>query len=223
MYPKITGVDQRLHDYLLIHRAPEHPELAALREATQQLPEGIMQITPEQGHLLALLVRLMTARRTLEIGTFTGYSALAVALALPADGRLVTLDIDDAWPSIGHEYWQRAGVAGKIEVKIASAVETLRQLENDGAAASFDLAFIDADKPGYDDYYESALRLVRPGGLIVLDNMLRRGRVADPTVTDDDTVALRKLNKKIAADERVDRILLPIATGMTFARRRSLN
>ena len=223
MYPKITGVDQRLHDSLLIHRAPEHPELAALREATQQLPEGIMQITPEQGHLLALLVRLMTARRTLEIGTFTGYSALAVALALPADGRLVTLDIDDAWPSIGHEYWQRAGVAGKIEVKIASAVETLRQLENDGAAASFDLAFIDADKPGYDDYYESALRLVRPGGLIVLDNMLRRGRVADPTVTDDDTVALRKLNKKIAADERVDRILLPIATGMTFARRRSLN
>lgn len=223
MYPKITGVDQRLHDYLLIHRAPEHPELAALREATQQLPEGIMQITPEQGHLLALLVRLMTARRTLEIGTFTGYSALAVALALPADGRLVTLDIDDAWPSIGHEYWQRAGVAGKIEVKIASAVETLRQLENDGAAASFDLAFIDADKPGYDDYYESALRLVRPGGLIVLDNMLRRGRVADPTVTDDDTVALRKLNKKIPADERVDRILLPIATGMTFARRRSLN
>ena len=223
MYPKITGVDQRLHDYLLIHRAPEHPELAALREATQQLPEGIMQITPEQWHLLALLVRLMTARRTLEIGTFTGYSALAVALALPADGRLVTLDIDDAWPSIGHEYWQRAGVAGKIEVKIASAVETLRQLENDGAAASFDLAFIDADKPGYDDYYESALRLVRPGGLIVLDNMLRRGRVADPTVTDDDTVALRKLNKKIAADERVDRILLPIATGMTFARRRSLN
>lgn len=223
MYPKITSVDQRLHDYLLIHRAPEHPELAALREATQQLPEGIMQITPEQGHLLALLVRLMTARRTLEIGTFTGYSALAVALALPADGRLVTIDIDHAWPSIGREYWQRAGVADKIDVKIASAVETLRQLENDSAAASFDLAFIDADKTGYDHYYESALRLVRPGGLIVLDNMLRRGRVADPTVTDDDTVALRELNKKIAADERVDRILLPIATGMTFARRRSSN
>jgi predicted O-methyltransferase YrrM len=218
--PKITGVDQRLHAYLLAHQAPEHPELVALREATQQMPNGVMQITPEQGHLLVLLVRLMAARRALEIGTFTGYSTLAVALALPANGRVVALDIDEAGPAIGREYWQRAGVANKIEVRIAPAPETLRQLENDGSAASFDLAFIDADKTGYDRYYEHALRLVRPGGMIVLDNMLRRGRVADPSVTDDDTVALRTLNDKIAADERVDRVLLPIATGMTLARRR---
>lgn len=221
MPPKFTGVDQRLHDYLLLHQAPEHPELAALRQTTQQMPDGKMQITPEQGHLLALFARLMSARRALEIGTFTGYSALAVALALPADGRLVALDIDEVGPAIGREHWQRAGVADKIEVKIAPAAETLRQLENDGAAGSFDLAFVDADKTGYDHYYESALRLVRPGGMIVLDNTLRRGRVADPAVVDDDTVALRKLNKKIAADERVDRVLLPIATGMTLARRRS--
>jgi predicted O-methyltransferase YrrM len=179
-----------------------------------------MQITPEQGHLLALLVRLMGARRVLEIGTFTGYSALAMALALPADGRLIACDISEEWTGIARAYWQRAGVADRIDLRIAPALMTIGRLERDGALHAFDLVFIDADKTGYDAYYEGALRLVRTGGLIVLDNMLRRGRVADPCDGDADTVALRNMNTKIAADERVDRVLLPIASGMTLARRR---
>jgi O-methyltransferase len=192
--------------------------LSALREHTEAMSEGFMQTTPEQGHLLALLVRLVGARRILEIGTFTGTSALAMALALPPDGRVVTCDTDERSTTIARQYWQRAGVADKIELKIAPALETLSRLESDWNR--FDLAFIDADKTEYDVYYEGALRLVRPGGLIVLDNMLRRGRVAHPNEADADTVALRRLNTKIAADHRVDRVLLPIATGMTLARRR---
>jgi predicted O-methyltransferase YrrM len=205
---------------MLAHEPPEHEELRALRQHTREMPDGRMQITQEQGHLLALLARLIAARRTLEIGTFTGYSALAVALALPADGQVVACDISEKWTSIAWPYWQRAGVAGKIELRIAPALDTLRQLESDGAVDAFDLAFIDADKTGYDDYYETALRLVRPGGAIVLDNMLRRGRVADPHEIDADTVSLRLLNTKIAGDGRVDRVLLPIGSGMTLARRR---
>lgn len=169
---------------------------------------------------LALLVRLIGARLVLEIGTFTGYSALAMTLALPADGRLIACDINEEWTRIGRDYWQRANVADRIDLRIAPALDTLARLEREGALDQFDLAFIDADKTAYDAYYESALRLVRPGGLIVLDNMLRRGRVADPSESDPDTVALRKLNTKIAGDERVDRVLLPLASGMTLARRR---
>ena len=217
---KFTTVDDRLYAYILAHEPPEHEQLRALREYTQQMPHGRMQITPEQGHLLALLVRLIGARRVLEIGTFTGYSALAMALALPADGRLVASDISDEWTGVARTYWQRAGVADKIDLRVAPALTTLAQLEREGALDGFDLAFIDADKTGYDAYYEAALRLVRPGGLIVLDNMLRRGRVADPCDCEADTVALRNMNTKIAADERVDRVLLPIASGMTLARRR---
>jgi len=179
-----------------------------------------MQITPEQGHFLALLVRLISARRALEIGTFTGYSALAVALALPEDGQVVACDISEEWTGTGRRFWERAGIAKKIELRIAPALKTLRQLESEGNRDRFDLAFIDADKPGYDGYYEGALGLVRPGGLIALDNMLRGGRVADPNQNDTDTVALRQLNTKIAGDDRVDRVILPIASGMTLARRR---
>jgi predicted O-methyltransferase YrrM len=156
----------------------------------------------------------------LEIGTFTGYSALAMALALPADGRLIACDISEEWTGIARAYWQRAGVADRIDLRIAPALTTLAQLEREGALDAFDLVFIDADKTGYDAYYEGSLRLIRPGGLVVLDNMLRRGRVADPCDGDADTVAIRNMNTKIAADERVDRVLLPIASGMTFARRR---
>ena len=184
MGEKFTRINEGLYAYLLAHEPPEHEQLRALREYTRQLPDGRMQITPEQGHLLALLVRLMGAHRTLEIGTFTGYSALAVALALPASGQIVACDISDEWTSIGREYWQRAGVAEKIDLRIAPALGTLLRDSNVKAGPDqFDFAFIDADKPGYDAYYEAALRLVRPGGLIVLDNMLRRGRVADPTRT----------------------------------------
>jgi predicted O-methyltransferase YrrM len=217
---KFTPVDDRLYAYMLAHQAREHVHLRALREYTQQMPSGRMQITPEQGHLLALLVRLIGARRVLEIGTFTGYSALAMALALPADGRLIACDISEECTGIARAYWQRAGVADRIDLRIAPAPTTIGRLEREGALDAFDLVFIDADKTGYDAYYEGALRLVRPGGLIVLDNMLRRGRVADPCDGDADTVALRNMNTKIAVDDRVDRVLLPIASGMTFARRR---
>jgi predicted O-methyltransferase YrrM len=217
---KFTPVDDRLYAYMLAHQPREHLHLRALRERTEQMPSGRMQITPEQGHLLALLVRLIGARRILEIGTFTGYSALAMALALPADGRLVACDISEEWTAIARAYWQRAGVADRIDLRIALALTTLARLEREGGLDGFDLVFIDADKTGYDAYYEAALRLVRPGGLIVLDNMLRRGRVADPGDCEPDTVALRNMNAKIAADDRVDRVLLPIASGMTLARRR---
>jgi O-methyltransferase len=220
MVEKFTRMDERLYAYLLAHEPPEHEQLRALRQQTRKMPDGRMQITPDQGHLLGLLVRLMAARRILEIGTFTGYSTLAMALALPSEGRIVACDIHEEWTSIGSHYWQRAEVAEKIELRIAPALETLAQLERERGVDQFDLAFIDADKTGYDAYYESALLLVRPGGLIVLDNMLRRGRVADPDETDADTVALRELNAKIFRDDRVDYVLLPIAAGMTLARRR---
>jgi predicted O-methyltransferase YrrM len=215
---KYTAVDDRLHAYLLAHQPPEHEQLKALRACTATLTEARMQITPEQGHFLGLLVRLILGRRVLEIGTFTGYSALAMALTLPADGRLTTCDISEEWTRMARTYWQRAGVADKINLRIAPALATLAQLEREGGL--WDLVFIDADKTGYDAYYEAALRLVRPGGLIVLDNMLRRGRVADPRDDEADTAALRYMNIKIAADERVDRVLLPVASGMTLARRR---
>jgi predicted O-methyltransferase YrrM len=217
---KFTTIDDRLYAYMLAHEPPEHERLRALRRYTQRMPSGQMQITPEQGHLLALLVRLIGARRVLEIGTFTGYSTLAMALALPADGRLVACDISEEWANIALSYWQRAGVADKIDLRIAPALTSLAQLEAQDAADQFDLAFIDADKPSYDSYYERCLRLVRPGGLIVLDNMLRRGRVADPLDADADTVALRAMNSKLVGDERVDRVLLPVACGMTLAMRR---
>src|SRR5271168_1019726 len=178
-----------------------------------------MQISREQGHFLGLLARLIGARRTLELGTFTGYSALAVALSLPEKGRVVTCDINVEWVNIGRAYWERAGVADRIEVMIGQAGDTLKQMEGEGAE-HFDLAFIDADKEQYDGYYESTLRLVRPGGLIVLDNMLQHGRVADPNESNVNLVAVRKLNAKIAGDERVDRVILPLGDGMTLARRR---
>ena len=179
-----------------------------------------MQITPEQGHLLGFLARLIGARRTLELGTFTGYSALAMALALPDQGRVVTCDINIEWVDIGRPYWAKAGVADRIEIMIGPAADTLERINREGAQP-FDLAFIDADKAGYDHYYERTLRLVRPGGLIVLDNILQRGRVADARETDADTVSVRGLNAKIAGDERVDRVILAVGDGMTLVRRRN--
>jgi O-methyltransferase len=217
---KFTRIDDRLYHYMLAHQAPEHKDLKNLRLRTQTMPDGRMQITTEQGLLLALLVALTAARRILEIGTFTGYSTLAMAQTLPLGGHIVACDVNDEWAAIARDHWRQAGVADKIDLRIAPAAKTLALLESEGGSGHFDLAFIDADKTGYDTYYESALRLVRPGGLIILDNMLRRGRVADPNENDADTLALRKLNSKIASDGRVDRVLLPIASGMTLARRR---
>lgn len=220
MTDKSTPMDPQLAAYLLAHQPAEHPELSALRVRTAEHPEAMMQISVEQGHFLALLVKLMGARRVLEIGTFTGYSTLAMALALPVDGQLVACDVDPLAPAVGKPYWQRAGVASKIDLRIAPAMDTLRALLDSGFQDRFDLSFIDADKPGYDAYYEAALRLVRPGGLIVFDNMLQRGRVARLTELRPDTIAIRALNAKLAKDVRIDAVLLPIATGMTLARKR---
>jgi predicted O-methyltransferase YrrM len=213
-----VALDERLYAYLLSSEPPEHEELRLLRERTRALPEARMQIAREQGHFLAFLVRLIGARRILELGTFTGYSALAMALALPGEGKIITCDVCDSWAKIGRPHWQKAGVEAKIDVKIGPAIETLDDLEREGSI--FDLAFVDADKEAYDSYYEVCLRLVRPGGLIVFDNMFRLGRAADPEETDPDSVSIRKLNAKIARDERVDRVILPVGDGMTLVRRR---
>jgi caffeoyl-CoA O-methyltransferase len=179
-----------------------------------------MQIGPEQGQLMALLVELVGARRTLEIGTFTGYSALAVALALPADGHVLTCDVSEEWTSVGRRYWEKAGVAEKIDLRLGPALETLEELLANGQRDRFDFAFIDADKESYDAYYELCLQVVRPGGLIAVDNVLWSGKVADASVTDADTEAIRRLNAKLATDERVTLSLLPVGDGLTLARRR---
>jgi O-methyltransferase len=214
------GLDKTLNEYVVRAQQPEHPVLAALREATARMPMSNLQIAPEQANLLAFVARLVDARMALEIGTFTGYSALAVALTLPKDGKLVACDLSEEWTSIGRPFWQRAGVAEKIELRLGPAQATLDRLERDGFKGRFDFAFIDADKTGYDAYYESTLRLTRPGGVIAFDNMLQDGRVADRRARSADTVAIRALNAKIAADERVDRVLVPVGDGMTFVRRR---
>ena len=184
------------------------------------MEQANMQVGPEQGQFMALLVELMGARNALEVGTFTGYSALAVALALPEDGRLVACDVSEEWTAIGRRYWEEAGVAHKIDLRLAPAVETLDALLAEGRAGTFDFVFIDADKEGYDAYYERALELTRAGGLVVLDNTLWRGDVADPTISDVDTDAIRAINAKLAVDERVTLSLLPVGDGLTLARKR---
>ncbi len=212
-------LDDSLYAYLLAHSLREHPELAALREATRTHPRASMQIAPEQGQLMALLVKLLGARRTIEIGVFTGYSALAVALALPDDGRILACDISDEYTRVAREYWQRAGVAHKIELVLAPAAQTLVARLAAGDAGTYDFAFIDADKTGYDGYYEQCLRLLRPGGLIAIDNVLWKGAVARPADSDD-TRALQALNAKLHRDERIDLALVPIGDGLTLARKR---
>ena len=199
-----------------VHRlgVREHPVLARLRETTARLPESEMQIGPEQGALMAMLVTLTGATRVLEIGTFTGYSSTAMALALAPGGRVLCCDVNREWTDIARQAWADAGVAEKVELRLAPAVETLAALDED----SFDFAFIDADKPSYDAYYEGCLRAVHPGGLILIDNVLQGGRVADPSVDSESVRAIRALNEKVAADERVDHVLLPIADGLTMAR-----
>jgi predicted O-methyltransferase YrrM len=199
-----------------VHRygVREHPVLAALRERTAPMPEHNMQIGPDQGAFMALLVRLIGARRVLEIGTFTGYSSTAMALALPPDGLITCCDVNGEWTDIARQAWADAGVAHKVELRLAPATETLATLEDD----SVDLAFIDADKPSYDAYYEGCLRVVRAGGVILIDNVLWSGDVADPKVDTDNVRAIRALNEKIATDERVDHVLLPLADGLTMAR-----
>jgi caffeoyl-CoA O-methyltransferase len=189
-----------------------------LRDETARLPQGGMQIGADQGTFLALLVRAISAKKALEIGTFTGYSALAVALALPDDGKLVCCDVSEEWTSIARRYWKEAGVAEKIDLRLAPALETISKLRSE--RGTFDFAFIDADKPAYDAYFEACLDLLRPGGLVALDNMLWSGNVADPKKRDADTTALRTLNAKIREDARVDCCLLTVGDGVMLARKR---
>ena len=185
-----------------------------------RLPMARMQISPEQGQFMALLVKIVGARRCLEVGTFTGYSALACALALPADGELVALDISEEWTSIGRRYWVDAGVSDKVHLKLGPAGESLRRLRREGGDGTFDFMFIDADKAGYADYLEQGVHLVRAGGLIAIDNVLWGGAVADPGITDMDTAALRKLNDELHKDARFDLSMVPIGDGLTLLRRR---
>ena len=217
---KRSLVPDAVEQYLESDIARETPVQARLREETSRLPMAGMQIGADQGAFLAMLVRLLGAKRAIEIGTFTGYSALAVASALPTHGKLICCDVSDEWTRIGRQYWQEAGVADRIELKLAPATQTLAALIRDGGAGTFDFAFIDADKPNYDTYYESCLVLVRAGGLIAIDNVLWSGKVADPDAHDESTDALRALNAKIRDDVRVDACLLTVGDGIMLARKR---
>ena len=217
MTNKILNMTDELYDYMLSVSLRELPVLRRLREETASHPMAQMQISPDQGQFMNFLVRLMGAKRTLEVGVFTGYSSLSVALALPPGGRIIACDVSEEWTSIARRYWEEAGVAHKIDLRLAPALETLDGLLASEQAGSFDFAFIDADKTNYDGYYERALQLLRSGGLIAIDNVLWSGRVADPSVQDKDTAALRALNDKIHRDERVLVSMLPVADGLTLA------
>ena len=220
MTNRSISLTDSLYEYLLAVSLREPDLLRRLREETAELPNARMQIAPEQGQFMALLVRLTGARRCLEVGVFTGYSSLAVALALPDDGRIVACDVSEEWTGVARRYWAEAGVEHKIGLRLAPALETLEGLLASGEAGRFDFAFLDADKENYPDYYELLLELVRPGGLIVADNTLWSGRVADPAHGEASTVALRRFNGQLHRDERVDLSLVPIGDGLTLARKR---
>ena len=213
----ILNLTKDLRDYLWEKGMQEHPVLAELRQETAQIPESVMQICREQGALMANLIRLMSAKKTIEIGTFTGYSALAVALALPNDGKIVACDISEEWTSIGQKKWEKAGVGDKIDLRIAPALETLENLMADGQEGTFDFAFIDADKANYLDYYKMCLKLVRKGGVIAIDNVLWSGAVIQNDINDIDTVAIRDLNDYLVQDERVALSMVPVGDGLTIA------
>jgi predicted O-methyltransferase YrrM len=217
MNNKTLGLDKSLYDYLLSVSLREPEVLTQLRQETAQQPMAVMQVAPDQGQFLALLVKLIGAKKTLDIGVFTGYSSLVVALALPADGKVVACDVDEEYTAIARRYWQKAGVADKISLHIAPALETLDKLIAAGEAETFDFAFIDADKSNYDNYYELALQLLRPGGLIAIDNVLWSGRVADPQEQDNRTNKIRAFNQKLHQDQRVTLSMLAIADGLTLA------
>jgi predicted O-methyltransferase YrrM len=212
------GLDETVRDYVVANQPPEHPLLAQLREVTATMTRSRMQISPEQGHFLAFLIRLTGARRVLEVGTFTGYSSLCMALAMPADGRIVACDVSEEWTNVAREFWKKAGLTDRIELRLGSAVDSLKKLIDE--RQQFDFVFIDANKEDYDAYYESSLRLVPAGALIAIDNTLREGRVADPSVTQLSVSAVRDLNAKIAKDERGDRVLITVGDGMILVRKR---
>jgi predicted O-methyltransferase YrrM len=220
MSRRTTYLNDTLYEYLLSVSLREHPILKELRAATAPLSTSNMQIAPEQGQFMGLLAGLIGARKTLEIGVYTGYSALSVALALPDDGQIVACDINEEWTQLAREFWHKAKVDHKIKLYLAPATETLDKLIANGESNTFDFAFIDADKTNYDIYYEKCLVLMRAGGLILLDNVLLDGSVVDPDNESPNTAAMRKLNQKIFLDQRVSISLLPIADGLTLARKR---
>ncbi|HEY9710792.1 MAG TPA: class I SAM-dependent methyltransferase [Oculatellaceae cyanobacterium] len=220
MSKKTLSFDDRLYDYFLSVSLREPDILRQLREETASFPGAAMQIAPEQGQFMALLIQLLGATKTIEVGVFTGYSSLCVALALPPNGKIVACDVSEESTSVARRYWEAAGVADKIDFRLAPALETLDQLLVDGQAETFDFAFIDADKGNYEGYYERSLQLIRPGGLIAIDNVLWSGDVAKPEVQDKQTEAIRALNKKLHHDERVTLSLVPIADGLTLALKR---
>lgn len=214
------AMSERLQRYLVEHTVREAPVLARLRQLTATMPQANMQIAPEQGQLLQLLVKSIDARRCLEVGTFTGYSALAVALAMPADGQIIACDVSVEWTQIARRFWTEAGVDTRIDLRLAPALATLDGLLGDGFGSTFDFAFIDADKSNYVAYYERVVELLRPGGLLAVDNTLWSGAVADPAVQDADTNAIRALNDRARDDQRVDISLVPIGDGLLLARKR---
>lgn len=220
MTPKAIGLAPTLYDYLLSVSLREPDVLRALREETAQHPRRMMQVAPDQGQFLGLLVQLIGARQALEIGVFTGYSALSVALALPPEGRLVACDVSEEYTAIARRYWDKAGVADKVDLRIAPALETLDHLLADGAQGHFDFVFIDADKVNYQKYYERSLQLLRPGGLMAIDNVLWGGSVADPSNTEPSTQALRQFNAALHTDDRITLSMIPVADGITLAMKR---
>ncbi|GIX31036.1 MAG: hypothetical protein KatS3mg124_1508 [Porticoccaceae bacterium] len=218
MSPRTLGLDERLHQYLIATGTREHPLLARLREETARLPEAGMQIAPEQGALLGWLVALMGARRILEIGTFTGYSSLAMALALPEGGQIHCCDLSERWTAVARRYWREAGVEARVQLHLGQALDSLDEMLRRGMGGAFDLAFIDADKENYESYFERCLALVRPGGVIAVDNLLWGGRVVEAAQGDPATAAIRRFNEARRADERVDWVLLPVGDGLGLMR-----
>jgi predicted O-methyltransferase YrrM len=212
-------LDDRLHDYLLAHSVREPSVLQELRAETAGMTGSGMQIGPEHGRFMALLIELTGARRVLEIGTYTGYSSLAVALALPPEGRIVTCDVNEEYTAVARRYWAKAGVANKVELRLGPGLETLDRMLAAGESGSFDFAFIDADKPNYPGYFERSLQLLRKGGLLAIDNVLWGGEVANPAAVDEDTRSIRALNDRVAADDRVSISMLPLGDGLTLARK----
>ena len=217
MSASILPYTPELRRYLWDKGLREHPVLEELRNETSKLPNSVMQICPEQGALMSNLIKLISAKKAIEVGTYTGYSALAVALTLPKDGKLLACDISEEWTSIGKRAWKKAGVLNKIELAIGPAAETLDKKISDGEKDTYDFAFIDADKKNYKKYYEQCLKLVRPGGLIILDNVLWFGSVIDGTRQDEDTRAIRDINILISEDKRVTPSMIPVGDGLTLA------
>ena len=219
MSNRTINLDDKLYEYLLKNSVKETAELAQLREVTMKHEMARMQIAPEQGQFMALMVELLGASHIIEVGTFTGYSALSMALALPDDGKIICCDISKEWTDIGVPYWEKAGVANKIDLRIGQAMRTLKDLIKNGAAGHFDMAFVDADKTNYANYFELCLALLRPGGLLMFDNTLWDGDVADDSVQDEDTVAIRQLNQQLLEDDRISMSLVPIGDGLTLCRK----